>query len=270
MRHQEFTRLVEVIEKLRDPQDGCPWDLKQTHETLIKYMIEECYEYVDAAEKNDLPHMREELGDVLLQVVLNSVVAKQMGAFNLDEVCKEIADKLIRRHPHVFKDVNKEIDADGVVAKWQEIKLEEKQGKVSTHLIDDKYLRFPALWSANKIGKKTNDIKFDWSGFRDVASVVEGEWQELQVELEKDIKENKAAIEDELGDILFSLAQLGRHLDIDPERALRRANQKFVRRFNKMEEFIAKDNKKIEDMNQMEMDVYWGKVKKFERGQLSE
>jgi len=265
MRHSEFSRLVDVIEKLRDPVDGCPWDLKQTHESLIKYLIEESYEYIHAAEANDQGKMCEELGDVLLQVVLNAVVARQNGTFNIDDVCKEISDKLIRRHPHVFKTVNKEIDADGVVARWQEIKKEEKGPGEITYRIDPTYLSFPALFSANKIGKKTNEIKFDWKNFEEVAQVVEGEWQELQAELKHDVKVNKEKIEDELGDLLFSLAQLGRHLDIDPENALRKANKKFLRRFNKMEELITEAGENLEEMNQMEMDVYWGKVKKIEK-----
>ncbi len=267
MRHSEFSRLVDVIEKLRDPKDGCPWDLKQTHASLLKYLIEESYEYIHAAEANDSEKMCEELGDVLLQVVLNAVVARQNGTFNIDEVCKGIADKLIRRHPHVFKEVNKNIDADGVVERWQEIKKEEKGPNQVTYRIDPTYLTFPALFSANKIGKKTNEIKFDWKNYQEVAKVVEGEWQELQIELKEDIVTNKTKIEDELGDILFSLAQLGRHLDIDPEEALRKANKKFLRRFNKMEELIAEAGENLEQMNQMEMDVYWGKVKKIEKAQ---
>ena len=267
MRHSEFSRLVDVIEKLRDPKDGCPWDLKQTHDSLLKYLIEESYEFLHAAEAKDDEKMCEELGDVLLQIVLHSVVARQRGTFTIDDVCKGIADKIVRRHPHVFKEVNKDITADGVVEKWQEIKKEEKGSNSVHYRIDPTYLTFPALFSANKIGKKTNEIKFDWKDYKDVAGVVEGEWGELKEELKQDIIQNKDRIEDELGDILFSLAQLGRHLDIDPENALRRANKKFLRRFNKMEELIAEAGENLEQMNQMEMDVYWGKVKKLEKAQ---
>lgn len=261
MEYPELEELISVIKKLRDPIHGCPWDLKQTHETLLKYLIEESYEFIAAVEKNNLKEMREELGDVLLQVLLHTTMAEEKKHFNLEEVAHGLKEKLIIRHPHVFGDVTVN-SAEEVTNNWQKIKTETKG--IDKNLINEKDLALPALMSANQIGKKTKEIKFDWDNASQVAYKVEEEWQELKEELAGLPRINKKRVAEELGDVLFSVAQLARHLDIDPELALRHANQKFVKRFNKMENLIEQSGNEIAKMNQAQMDVYWLQVKNLE------
>lgn len=260
MSYPQFEKLVEVIKKLRHPTDGCPWDLKQTHSSLLKYLLEESYEYMNAVEKNDEKEMEEELGDVLLQVVLHSVIAEETGKFNIESVSKVLAEKMIRRHPHVFQDKNSSITAEEVTSNWDKIKKDEK---VKKHSIDMEDTIFPALHSANKIGKKTEKLNFDWEDHTQVIYKVEEEWQELKEELTPGVQHNKERVKEELGDFLFSIAQLARHLDIDPEIALRDANKKFVRRFNQVEDMVRSDKMELTDLTQMELDKYWDKVKKY-------
>lgn len=266
MSYPNFEKMVEVISKLRDPDGGCPWDLKQTHKSLLKFLTEESYEFIHATESEDYGAMEEEIGDVLLQVVLHCVIAKETNKFDIESVSKVLADKMIRRHPHVFEDPSLAKDDAEVKENWEKIKNLEAQGK-NKRYFDESYLHFPALFSANKIGKKTNKINFDWENPNQVMYKVEEEWQELKEELAAS-KLSKERIKEELGDFLFSAAQLARHLEIDPEDALREANKKFINRFNSMEELIHEDAKKVSDMNQMEMDVYWNKAKKKEKGLL--
>lgn len=260
MSYPQFEKLVEVIQKLRHPTDGCPWDLKQTHQSLLKYLVEESYEYLHAVEENDYEKMEEELGDVLLQVVLHSVIAEETGKFNIESVSKTLADKMIRRHPHVFEKGLEGISAEEVTANWDKIKKDEKTKK---HSIDMEDAIFPALYSANKIGKKTEKLNFDWEDHNQVLYKVEEEWQELKEELAPGIAVNKGRIKEELGDFLFSIAQLARHLDIDPEEALRDANKKFIKRFNKVEDLVRSDNMELTDLTQNKLDVYWDKAKKM-------
>ncbi|CBW25481.1 putative pyrophosphohydrolase [Halobacteriovorax marinus SJ] len=264
MSYPNFEKMVEVIAKLRDPDGGCPWDLKQTHQSLLRFLIEEAYEFIHATEENDYQAMEEEIGDVLLQVVLHCVIADQNGKFNLESVSKILADKMIRRHPHVFVDSSLAKDDSQVKENWEKIKKLENKEKKGDYF-DESYLHFPALFSANKIGKKTNKINFDWEDAGQVMYKVEEEWQELKEELTSPQKDF-SRIKEEMGDFLFSTAQLARHLDIDPEDALRQANKKFIRRFNSMEKLITEDSKSVEDMNQMEMDEYWDLAKRKEKG----
>ena len=226
MTHSNFEHLVTIVNKLRDPDTGCPWDLKQTHLSLLKYLIEESYEYIHAVESGSTKKMEEELGDVLLQILLHTKIAEEQKNFSLESISKVLSEKLIRRHPHVFEK-KESIEAEQVVKNWNKIKeKEQNDNKTEKHRIDPGYLSFPALFSANKIGEKTNKIKFDWKNHTEVVGVVESEWTELKTELEsKSI--NKERVEEELGDLLFSIAQLSRHLDIGPENALRMANKKF-------------------------------------------
>ena len=262
MNYPELEKLIDVVKALRDPVTGCPWDLKQNHQTLTKYMMEEAFEFIAAAEKNHQLEMKEELGDVLLQVLLHSVIAEQNKTFQLEDVAKTLKDKLIERHPHVFGE-KKNITADQVTEQWQEIKNKTKT-KVERYL-GEKDVVYPALTSANRIGKKTEDIKFDWENPAQVAYKVEEEWQELKEEIASYPRMNEARVEEELGDLLFSVAQLARHLKIDPENALRKANSKFINRFSKMEDLIIKAGKDIQKMNQEEMDHYWLEVKVQEK-----
>ncbi|MBT7611209.1 MAG: nucleoside triphosphate pyrophosphohydrolase [Bacteriovoracaceae bacterium] len=270
MNHPELEKLIQVVKELRDPDHGCPWDLKQTHKTLTKYLIEESFEFINATEKDDFAAMEEELGDVLLQILLHTTIGEEKNLFSLESVSKTLKEKMIRRHPHVFENKNTSIDASEVVKNWEKIKEEEKRrlGKESDTLITDKVLFYPALHSADKIGKATNKIKFDWDDASQVMYKVEEEWQELKEELAPQKQKNQEDIEEELGDFLFSTAQLARHLGINAEEALRNANIKFLRRFHTMEDIIKEDKQDILQMNQQEMDIFWGKAKKREKSDI--
>ena len=261
MGHVNFEKLYKVVAALRHPDTGCPWDLEQNHASLLKFLLEESYEFMSAVESGDSKNMEEEIGDVLLQVLLHCEIAQESKKFDLESVSKVLAEKLIRRHPHVFEKGASKISTKEVKINWQQIKSEEKG--IKENLIDQSFLSFPALLSANKIGKKTNDIGFDWDDAKQVAYKVEEEWQELKEEMVK-TKVDKKRVEEELGDFLFSSAQLARHFDLDPEETLRKANKKFIRRFNKMEELIKGESIDINDLNQKEMDHYWNETKRLE------
>jgi MazG family protein len=263
MSYPNFEKMVEVISMLRHPTKGCPWDLKQTHKSLLRFLIEESYEYLDAVESDNYELMEEELGDVLLQVILHCVIAQESSHFDIESVSKVLADKMIRRHPHVFEDPEIAKDEAQVKENWEKIKGQEKADKDQRH-IDKSYLAFPALFSAYKIGKKTNKINFDWPNAKEVLEKVEEEFEELKEEVNKEFI-TQERIAEEMGDFLFSAAQLARHLGVEPEEALRSANRKFIRRFTQMEDLIHEDNKRVVDMTQLEMDKYWNKVKKVEK-----
>jgi MazG family protein len=262
MNYPQFEKLVGTVKALRHPETGCPWDLKQTHSTLTKYLLEESYEFIHEVEHKNTQGMKEELGDVLLQVLLHSTIAEQSKAFNLEDVAKTLDEKLIERHPHVFGET-KTLTPEQVTEQWGEIKKKNKQKKEM--YLSEKDTFFASLTSAERIGKKTNDIRFDWDNISQVAYKVEEEWQELKEEISNYPHMNPQRVEEELGDALFSLAQLARHLKIDPEVALRKANLKFIKRFNQMEELIIEAKKDIKQMNQEEMDHFWMEVKVNEK-----
>ncbi|MDO9183074.1 MAG: nucleoside triphosphate pyrophosphohydrolase [Bacteriovorax sp.] len=263
-----FEKLKDVIAELRHPEHGCPWDLKQTHESLLKYLLEESYEFIEAVEEKDPKKMEEEIGDVLMQVLLHAQLGSERGEFDIQSISAMLTEKLIRRHPHVFENNQVKIDADQVLVNWEKIKLEEKartDGLISHHRISSSVLNAPPLMSATKIGKKTNDLKFDWEDYSQVMYKVEEEWQELKEELTPHRPINHEAAFEELGDLLFSVAQLARHLKMDPHDALRAANKKFLRRFHAMEDLMLAKGAKLEDMNQEQMDVYWNQAKVNEK-----
>lgn len=263
-----FEKLKDVIAELRHPEHGCPWDLKQTHESLLKYLLEESYEYIEAVEERDPKKMEEEIGDVLLQVILHTQLASEEGLFDLESVCGKLAEKLIRRHPHVFENRDTTLSPEQVLINWDLIKKEERareEGEVTHHRIRFNILNAPPLASAVKIGKKTNEIKFDWEDYTQVAYKVEEEWQELKEELTPKREINRDAVFEEMGDLLFSIAQLSRHLNMDPDAALKAANRKFLKRFHAMENLMLERGAKLEDMNQEQMDVYWNQAKVNEK-----
>ncbi len=262
----EMERLREVVAKLRDPKDGCPWDLKQTHRSLLKYLMEESYEYMHAVEENNFSKMEDELGDVLLQVVLHSQLASEVGKFDLNSVAKTIADKMVRRHPHVFTE-NKARDIKEIKDNWEAIKKAEKanEDSLKKYEICDELLSFPALTSSAKIGKKTNKINFDWEDYTQVMYKVEEEWQELKEEITPGREMNKERVQEELGDLLFSVAQLARHLELDPEVTLREANLKFKRRFNQLEDIARDEGISIRESSQSELETLWSRVKEIEK-----
>ena len=263
----QIKRLYEIVIKLRDPQDGCPWDLKQTHKSLLKYLMEESYEFMHAVDKDDYEHMEDELGDILLQVVFHAVIAEQNGKFNLEDVAKGIANKMERRHPHVFGDI-KTKDIKKIKDNWETIKANEKKSEKQRYQIGTDLLAFPALTSAVKIGKKTNMLNFDWENFGQVVCKVEEEWQEMKEELKTDKSFDENRVKEELGDLLFSMAQLARHLKIDPELALREANIKFKRRFDKLEDNARERNIDIKKSSQDKLEQLWQEVKTQEKNNL--
>lgn len=268
MNKSNFEKLKDVIKDLRHPTEGCPWDLKQTHESLLKHLLEESYEFVEAVEEKDPKKMEEEIGDVLLQVLLHSQMASEKNLFDIESVAARLSDKLIRRHPHVFEKKDTSLSPEQVLINWEKIKVEEKlreEGEKTHHRIKASVLNAPPLLSAVKIGKKTNEIKFDWDDYTQVAYKVEEEWQELKEELTPHRALNRNAVFEELGDLLFSVAQLARHLEMDPDEALRAANRKFLRRFHAMEDLMDKKGVKLEEMNQEQMDVYWNQAKVNEK-----
>lgn len=259
MAYPNFEKLVGIISALRAPVTGCPWDLEQTHLTLLKYLTEESYEFIHAAELENDTAMEEEIGDVLLQVLLHGQIASERDAFDIESISEVLTEKLIRRHPHVFSDPAKyNLDAKGVLKNWDKIKKTEKNNR--PNLFDDSYLTFPPLFSATKIGKKTSKVDFDWDSAGEVFKKVEEELNELSEEINAADKD-QAKIDEEFGDLLFSMAQLGRHLNLDPEASLRAANKKFIRRFSAVEDAVAKDNKTWEKLSRQEKEAYWEIIK---------
>jgi MazG family protein len=260
MSHPELERCISVIEALRHPQTGCPWDLEQTHKSLLKYLLEESYEFIEATELASPKLMEEELGDVLLQVLLHSTIGAEEKFFTLESVAKTLADKIVRRHPHVFKDKSLASNSAEVMANWAEIKKQEKGEKKYT--IDQKYLHAPALESAYRIGVKSTSVNFDWANYSQVMGKVEEEWQEVKEELPPNGKYNPDRVREEIGDLLFSVAQLARHLDMNPEECLRDANKKFIQRFQKVEDEVKRQGKTLEATSQDELEAIWVQVKK--------
>ena len=256
--NNDFQEFVKTIEKLRDPKNGCPWDLKQTHQSLVKYLIEETFEAVFAIDSQNANELKEELGDVLLQVVLHSVIAEQNGDFNISDVIQMINQKMIRRHPHVFENLAIK-NEDEIKFNWEKIKLAEKISSSDKNYTFGKHsLSNTSLLCAEKIGQKTQRLDFDWNSAHEVVQKVEEELTEL-LDIMNSSKKDK--IEEEFGDLLFSMAQLGRHLEINSENALRKANEKFIRRFSAMEDLLANENKKIDEVPRSEKEDLWKQVK---------
>ena len=261
MHHPELERCIEVVKSLRHPKTGCPWDLEQTHSTLLKYLIEESYEFVEAVEKKDPVLMEEEIGDLLLQILLHTTLAEETGSFTLESAAKNLTNKLIRRHPHVFNNSGFMLTSEQVIQNWQTIKTTEK-GEIK-YSIDEKLLQTPALESSFRIGKKSTTVNFDWDNYQQVVMKVEEEWQEVKEELPPTGQYNKDRVKEEIGDLLFSIAQLARHLEINPEDCLRDANKKFINRFQKVEDIVKSTNRKVQDTPQEELEEYWARVKKI-------
>ncbi|MEN0057497.1 MAG: nucleoside triphosphate pyrophosphohydrolase [Bdellovibrio sp.] len=265
---RQMSSLVEIVAQLRGPQ-GCPWDKEQTHESLTQYAIEETHELVEAIEAPESPlkaqKMKEELGDVLFQVVLHAQLAAERGSFTFDDVVQTLAEKMIRRHPHVFGE-EKVNGKEDVLHNWEIIKKQEKAAAAENSAIAStttpsytlEVPPLPALQRAYKIGKRTEKLKFDWENAEGVLLKVEEEYDELREALEE---ENIEHIEHELGDVLFSLAQLSRHLELEPERTLRRANQRFELRFNTMVAIAAEEGHDWGNLNLDEKEAYWLKAK---------
>lgn len=262
---KSFDELVAVMERLRAP-GGCPWDAEQTYASLSQYLLEEAYETFDAIHEatatGDTANLKEELGDVLLQVVFHSTIAKEKGDFTVDEVADGTAKKLILRHPHVFGDT-KLAKAQDVLDNWDELKANEraasgKKEKVTESILDEVPVHFPGLLEALKVTKKAAKVGFDWENADQVFEKLDEEVTELKAEIASGKKEK---IEEEIGDLLFVIANLARKLDVEPETALKRTNRKFRTRFKFIENELKADGRNLEDANLKEMDGLWNKAK---------
>ncbi|WP_173918007.1 nucleoside triphosphate pyrophosphohydrolase [Halobacillus sp. Marseille-Q1614] len=260
--NHQFFRLREVIRDLRGP-GGCPWDQKQTHESLRKYLIEEAYEFIDAVNRLDDEHMVEELGDVLLQVMLHNQIGEDDGFFTIDDVIQSVTDKMIRRHPHVFGEVQAE-DAEQVLANWEEIKKQEKGDQQPESKLDDVPQSFPAMLQAEELQKKAAKVGFDWDDVESVKDKVEEEWEEF---LEAQKKNDFEEMEKEFGDWLFAIVNLARHYKINGETALQRTNQKFRSRFSSMEKQAVQAGKILNDYTLDELEELWVKAKLNNKGE---
>ncbi|MBD1390009.1 nucleoside triphosphate pyrophosphohydrolase [Neiella sp. HB171785] len=248
--------------KLRDPNGGCPWDIKQDFDSIVPYTIEEAYEVADAIEQRDFDELRLELGDLLLQVVFHAQMAKEQSLFDFDDVVAGINEKLIRRHPHVFAN-QAFADEAAVTANWEAEKQKERaqKGSADSGLLDSVTLGLPALSRANKLQKKASKVGFDWPSPEPVFAKIKEELDEVAEELAaSDI--NKTRLEAEIGDLLFAVVNLARHHHIDPEHALRVSNGSFQRRFGFIEQTLAAEGRSFADSNLAEMDALWREAKK--------
>ena len=257
-------RLVEIMARLRDPDGGCPWDLEQTFATIAPYTVEEAYEVADAIERGNLADLKDELGDLLLQVVFHARMAEEQGAFDFSAVANAINDKMVRRHPHVFGEVRHRSSAEQTEA-WETIKAQERAAKANGQapsLLDDVPVGLPALTRAVKLSKRAARVGFVWPSPVEVLAKLHEEVAELEAEVAAgDIDKAR----EELGDVLFVCANLARELDVDPEAALRGTNAKFVRRFNYIEAELAARGSSPAASDLAEMDALWNDAKAAER-----
>ena len=256
-----ITTLLETMRMLRDKDNGCPWDIEQTLESLSPCVIEEAYEVSDAIAKKDYGNLKEELGDVLLQVIFQAEIANELKLFNFDEIVDTLNKKLIRRHPHVFKDAPKPLSAQEQTQAWDAIKALEKNPEDASNTFGDIPASLPPILKAKKIQKKASKKGFDWKASIDVIEKVEEELKELKLEIQQNNNEN---IKDELGDLLFSIVNLSRHLELDASEAINQANHKFVKRFRLMEAEISKDNQEIDNLTSDELEEFWVRIKSHE------
>lgn len=251
-----FDRLVEIMARLRAP-GGCPWDREQTHQSIGFQLIEEAYETLKAIEDKNSAHLAEELGDLLLHVVFHAQIAEENNEFHLNDVITGLADKLIRRHPHVFSDVIVK-NSQEVIKNWEEIKLTEKKYHSGTSHLDSVPDNLPALFEAFKLAKKAAKIGFDWEGPEQVMAKIDEELVELKQALEQG---HPPSIAEELGDVLFSIANLCRHLKVGPEQALRGTNQKFRARFAAMEQSLSRQGQTLADTSTEQLNALWEQAK---------
>ncbi len=270
----DITRLLEIMAALRTPGTGCPWDLEQDFASITPYTLEEAYEVVDAIERGDLADLRDELGDLLLQVVFHARMAEEQGAFAFGDVVEAITQKLIRRHPHVFGSI-KDLSPEEVKSLWDSIKIQEKAERRAARekmglppeaheagFLGGIPTALPALTRAQKLTAKAAKVGFDWP---DPSQVIDKIHEELEEVKEASSTGRRDRIEDEIGDLLFSVTNLARHYGIDPERALRRTNAKFERRFRAVEEALVKQDRSLNEASLEEMERLWVATKTAER-----
>ncbi len=266
----EFDRLVEVVATLRSPE-GCPWDRAQTLESLTQFVLEEAHEVIDAIERGDLAALREEIGDHIFEGVLLAQVAAELGAFRVEDALRAVADKLVRRHPHVFREDGQLHDAeskerapsaDAALSRWDTQKAKERLAAGETNATLGGLPRsLPALLRAYKLAKRAAGVGFDWARPGDVVAKIREEVEELAEVAASGDRPDPARAEEEMGDLLFAIANLSRKLGIEPEAALRKANEKFTRRFDTMEQGIVESGQRMQDMSLEELEERWQTVK---------
>lgn len=255
-------RLLEIMRRLRDPDTGCPWDIEQDFNSIAPYTIEEAYEVADAIARRDWVELEGELGDLLLQSVYHTAIGEEAGHFTFQSVVRTISDKMVARHPHVFGDETRDKSADQQTRDWEKIKAAERASKAQRGTLDGVAIGLPALLRALKLQNRAARVGFDWPSTDQVIDKITEEASEL-VEARDTLTADE--VEEEYGDLLFVLANLGRHLGLDPEAALRRANAKFTKRFEGVEARLAALGKSPADSNLAEMDALWDAVKSDER-----
>ncbi|MDM5186527.1 nucleoside triphosphate pyrophosphohydrolase [Bacillus sp. DX4.1] len=257
--YQQFDVLREIIAELRGPS-GCPWDKKQTHQSLKKYLIEEAYEVLEAIDEEDDDHLVEELGDVLLQVMLHAQIGEDEGWFSIDDIIRTLSEKMVRRHPHVFGNIDVD-NAEEVVSNWEEIKKQEK-GHVRESVLAGIPKSLPQLMRAYEIQKKAGKVGFDWNDVQPMMDKAWEEWREFQQEI---VKMDEEKMLGEFGDLLFAFVNIARHYKLDPEEALHTTNEKFMRRFLYMEAKVADMNKEMQELTLEQLDILWEEAKQTER-----
>jgi MazG family protein len=250
----EFDRLCQIVARLRAP-GGCPWDREQTNESILPQLIEEAYELVGAVRTNDTANFREELGDLLLHIVMHAEIAREARRFNIEDVINEICEKLVRRHPHVFGQSDAR-DTGAVLKQWEAIKREEKKG--DSHYLAGLPDALPALMRAEKAQKKVARVNFDWDNINDVIAKVDEEFGETRAAVRSN---NREQIEEEIGDLLFAVVNLARKCEIDAESALQKAVDKFRGRFNQLEDELRSTGKRLGEVDLPELDAIWEQIK---------
>jgi len=259
-----LARLLAIMRRLRDPDTGCPWDIEQDFDSIAPYTVEEAYEVADAIARRDWDGLRGELGDLLLQAVYHAQMAAEAGHFTFDDVVRGVADKMVARHPHVFGDASRDKTAAQQTADWEAIKAAERAGRAQGGVLDDVALALPALMRAEKLQKRAARVGFDWP---DVSHVLDKLAEESAELVAARATADAAAIADEFGDLLFVVVNLGRHLGVDAEAALRGTNAKFTRRFRAIEAALAERGRSPRDATLDEMDAIWTDAKRAEKAQ---
>ena len=255
--NDQLKELIATFKSLRDPNNGCAWDREQTFKSIASCSIEEAYEVADAIEREDFQALKSELGDLLFQVVFHAEMADEEGLFDLTDVISELNDKLIRRHPHVFSDKSA-ITASESLTIWEDIKAEERKNLKYDSLMDDVPRNLPSLTRAKKLQKRAARVGFDWPSSKEVMAKIQEEILELEIERKADNREN---ISEEIGDILFTLVNLTRHFNLDPEDIMRKSNLKFENRFRAMENHAKENNVALDKMSLEELEEIWQKIK---------
>ncbi|QYJ98791.1 nucleoside triphosphate pyrophosphohydrolase [Shewanella alkalitolerans] len=254
----DIQRLLTIMERLRDPETGCPWDKAQSYQTIVPFTLEEAFEVADTIERGALDELPGELGDLLFQVIFYCQLGKEQGRFDFDQVVEKICTKLTERHPHVFGEMT-QASSESVRETWESIKAKERKGRSLHSVLDDIPRSLPALTRAAKVQRRVATVGFDWNDLGPVVAKIHEEIDEVMVEV---AAQDRDKMEDELGDLLFAVVNLARHLKLDPEQALRRATNKFEHRFRGVEALAAQSGKAMQEHSLTELDAYWEQVKR--------